>query len=319
MIRVALQIKKQMVSSRTVTSKGTNTRRYITIHETGNTKSGANAQAHANLQTNGNSRAASWHWQVDDRQAIQSFPHSVICWHAGGGGNSQSIGIEICVNSDGDFTKAVRNAAELVRKIMKDEGIPLSNVVQHNKWSGKNCPENIRKGAKGITWARFKSLVQNASGDVSDAVSVPDMSTPPNFSFHLERGDKGALVRFYQDKLNRAGYPLVLDGSFGPAMHSAVERFQRNNGLVVDGYLGPSTQNKLDEVLRAMREEEKEVSDEMAEKLPETQRKDFEKLMQKAYDDGVFTVNHSDSVKDMTRGRALDLLVSYVSRKENKK
>lgn len=54
----------------------------------------------------------------------------------------------------------------------------------------------------------------------------------------------------------------------------------------------------------------------MAEKLPETQRKDFEKLMQKAYDDGVFFVNHTDSVKSMTRGQAVDLLISYVSRTE---
>src|SRR5690625_4827129 len=152
-----MKIKKQLVKSRAKTFAGTNPRRFITIHETANTSKGANAQAHANLQSRGFS--ASWHYTVDDTQAIQSFPHTVRCWHAGDGrghGNMSSIGIEICVNSDGDYDKAVANAAELVRKIMAEENIPLDRVVQHNHWSGKNCPTNLRKGSR---WREFLSLV----------------------------------------------------------------------------------------------------------------------------------------------------------------
>ncbi len=161
---MTLNIRQQLVSSRTQTSAGVNARKYITIHETANTGRGADAQAHAKLQSNGNSRSASWHWQVDDKEAIQSFPHTVRCWHAGNTkGNSETIGVEICVNSDGDYTKAVANATELVAKIMKDEGIPLANVVQHNYWSGKNCPTNLRSGAKGINWAEFKRMVERKS------------------------------------------------------------------------------------------------------------------------------------------------------------
>src|SRR5690625_4048759 len=139
-----------------------NKKKYITIHETANTSKGADAATHGRLQQNGFS--ASWHYTVDDKQAVQSFPHSAQCWHAGdgkGNGNLNSIGIEICVNSDGDFKKAVKNAAELVKKIMSDEGISIGNVVQHNHWSGKNCPTNLRNGSKGITWADFISLVKD--------------------------------------------------------------------------------------------------------------------------------------------------------------
>lgn len=155
-----VKINKQLVSSRAKTYNGTNGRKYITIHETANTGKGANAQAHANLQSNGFSE--SWHYSVDDKQAIQSFPHSVRCWHAGdgkGNGNYNSIGIEICVNSDGNFKKATDNAAALTKKIMKEENIPLENVVQHNKWSGKNCPTFLRSGSKGIDWSDFKNKV----------------------------------------------------------------------------------------------------------------------------------------------------------------
>jgi len=86
---------------------------------------GANAQTHANLQSRGFS--ASWHWQVDDKEAIQSFDHTWRLFHAGDGrgkGNMESIGIESCINSDGDYVQAVKNTAKLVAKIMKDEGIP---------------------------------------------------------------------------------------------------------------------------------------------------------------------------------------------------
>src|SRR5699024_12635458 len=106
-------------SSRPKMYPGVNAATYITIHETANTSAGANAQAHANLQTRGFS--ASWHWQVEDKQAIQSFPHNVRCWHAGdgrGAGNFESIGIEIEVKKEGDFAEAVVNAAILTSKIM---------------------------------------------------------------------------------------------------------------------------------------------------------------------------------------------------------
>lgn len=166
-------IKQQLVSSRAKTYPGLNGKKYITIHETANTSRGANAQAHANLQSNGFS--ASWHWQVDDKQAIQSFPHTVRCWHAGdgrGSGNYDSIGIEICVNSDGDFKKAVQNAAKLVSKIMKEEKIPLQNVVQHNKWSGKDCPKNLRNNSKAFRWVDFINTVIMAN-NVADSKPTP--------------------------------------------------------------------------------------------------------------------------------------------------
>ena len=162
---MSLTIKQQLISDTKYKYGRGNGKKYITIHETANTGKGADAQAHANLQSRVNPRAASWHYQVDDKQAIQSFSHDFQLWHAGdskGTGNLQSIGIEICVNSDGNFAKAIDNAAALVRKIMKDEGIPLSNVVQHSKWSGKNCPANLRSGSKGIAWADFVSKLSES-------------------------------------------------------------------------------------------------------------------------------------------------------------
>lgn len=142
---------------------GVNKCKYITIHETGNKNKGANALNHAKYINNGSS--ATWHYTVDDKQIIQHFEDTVQCWHAGDGmgdGNLNSIGIEMCVNSDGDFNKTIANTIELVKYLMNKHNIPIENVVQHNKWSGKNCPANIRSG-KPITWNTFINKIKNKS------------------------------------------------------------------------------------------------------------------------------------------------------------
>lgn len=163
---MTVNIKKQLVSSEIINSRSYgygNKKKFITIHETANTNKGANAQAHANLQSRKNPREASWHYQVDDKEIIQSFPDDVMCWSAGDGrgpGNTQSIHIEICVNQDGNFHKAVRNAADLTRHLMNKYNISIDNVVQHHKWNGKNCPYYLRSGKKGISWNDFKNLLK---------------------------------------------------------------------------------------------------------------------------------------------------------------
>jgi len=122
--------------------------KYITIHNTANTAKGANAEMHARYLNNGaGGRTVSWHYTVDDREIVQHLPTNVNGWHAGDGangpGNRQSIGIEICENSDGDFEKAVANAIELVQYLMKKHGIGIMNVVPHQRWSGKYCPRKL--------------------------------------------------------------------------------------------------------------------------------------------------------------------------------
>lgn len=127
------------------------TPKYITIHETGSFGKGANAKAHAKYikSDDAANRPASWHFTVDDKVIYQHLPLNENGWHAGDGGsgtgNRQSIGIEICVNSDGNFEKAVQNAQWLVRKLMVEFNIPIENIKQHYDWSGKNCPYTIRK------------------------------------------------------------------------------------------------------------------------------------------------------------------------------
>ena len=66
---------------------------YITVHDTGNTNSGATAEMHkryiTNLNNNPDSTSISWHFTVDEEGIIQHLPTNEVAWHAGDGGSVQ--------------------------------------------------------------------------------------------------------------------------------------------------------------------------------------------------------------------------------------
>lgn len=137
---------------------------YITIHNTANTAKGANAVNHAKyLQGSGAAKYVSYHYAVDDAQTVRIIPENEVAWHAGDGGNGQgnrhSLAIEICENSDGDLLKATDNAAQLTAGLMQKFGIGIDHIVQHNHWSGKDCPNRLRKGQP-YSWETFLQKVQ---------------------------------------------------------------------------------------------------------------------------------------------------------------
>lgn len=131
---------------------------FITIHQTGNPKPGADAEAHARWMAR--EAPYSWHATIDDREVWRSLDWGEQGWHAGDGaggpGNTTSIGLEICVNEDGDAPAAIRNAAWLAARL-RAEGHGREGIVQHNHWSGKDCPMQIRADHGG--WERFLDQV----------------------------------------------------------------------------------------------------------------------------------------------------------------
>lgn len=68
------------------------------------------------------------------------------------------------------------------------------------------------------------------------------MSTPATIS----EGATGSTVRWLQYLLvRRTLNDAQIDGSFGPVTKSAVEQFQRDQHLAVDGVVGPATWSAL--------------------------------------------------------------------------
>ncbi|ROR95525.1 putative peptidoglycan binding protein [Salana multivorans] len=264
-------IRKQLVpAAHRKVNRGVNPRTYITIHETGNTNKGADATAHGNLQANGNSRQASWHWTVDSDEAVQSYLHTDRCQHAGDGvghGNQSSIAVEICINADGDLRLAQRNAAELVRKIMAEEGVPLSSVVQHNRWSGKDCPDLMRDGRAPYSWAQFLDLCRTGT---TEPITKPLPTPPPTVTVEEKvsagevakktyavlrvDGNWGALTteafQILMASIDR--YSGWIDGDNGVLTRKALQSWLTNLGYytgLIDGVVGSMTVKALQRFL----------------------------------------------------------------------
>lgn len=62
---------------------------------------------------------------------------------------------------------------------------------------------------------------------------------------NLKRGSKGNGVKWVQDKLNKHGYSLTIDGIFGEKTESAVKNFQTAKNITVDGIVGRQTREYL--------------------------------------------------------------------------
>lgn len=147
------------------TSKRKDTIQYIVIHTTGNTAAGADADAHFNFW-NSKDVGQSADFVIDDTIVYQlNDYHSFYTWHCGDGKgkygikNSNSIGIEICINSDGDFDKAVENAIILTKELMQALGIDTSHVVRHYDASRKNCPAQMSP-ENWAAWYDFKKRLE---------------------------------------------------------------------------------------------------------------------------------------------------------------
>lgn len=182
--------------------------RYITIHETANTARGANAENHAKYlykqATEGTFRTASWHFTVDDKQIYQHLPTNENGWHAGdgdGSGNRESIGIEIAVNQDGDYNKALENAKRLAGYLMNKEGISVNNIYKHQQWSGKKCPDIlISRGnwtgfVQGAQWyANVNTQVDKPLQDKNESFN-PNDNNPAEPSMELVVNGDGINVR----------------------------------------------------------------------------------------------------------------------------
>ena len=62
----------------------------------------------------------------------------------------ESIGIEIAVNQDGDYNKALENAKRLAGYLMNKEGIGADHIYKHQQWSGKKCPDILISRGNGL-------------------------------------------------------------------------------------------------------------------------------------------------------------------------
>lgn len=144
----------------------------LVIHWTANTSKGANALANRNF-FNTITTSASAHLIIDDKQVIKCLPYDEIGYHVGSskytalgtsmkGGTAYSpnyftVGIEMCVNSDGDWNKTYQNTVEFSAKFLIDNKLTVDNLYRHYDITGKLCPKMMIDEAE---WKKFRNAVQ---------------------------------------------------------------------------------------------------------------------------------------------------------------
>ena len=149
----------------------------IVVHNTANDAPAAGEISY--MQTN--DAQTSFHFAVDDVEAVQGIPLTRNAWHAGDGstgkGNREGIAIEICWSKSGGkkFAQAEINAAELIAKLLIERGWGIDRVTKHQDYSGKYCPHRTLD----LGWNRFLSLVSAAM----DKAVKPDKYSKDGLNF----------------------------------------------------------------------------------------------------------------------------------------
>lgn len=172
---------------------------WVVVHESGMALPEKNARFLAQFQYNNvyvtpteNVREASWHYQVDDQGIYQSFNDALALWHAGGNygdpskyyayGNSNSIGIEMCINADGNYDGAMRMDTKLVANLLYKYGLNIQNVKRHYDFSGKQCPAYMIETNRWAEFLKYVSIEYNAIKYLSDATVTWTISDPTLFT-----------------------------------------------------------------------------------------------------------------------------------------
>ena len=196
---------------------------WIVVHESGMPGAGNDAELLARIQrqqADGERayRQASWNYQIDHEKIYQSFDDTVYCWHAGGDygkylplGNSNSIGIEMCINEDGNYDGAMFHDAKLVAYLLHKYNLKMENVVRHHDTSGKICPNYMLETNRyGEFLERVKDEL-NAIKYLRDAEVTWTISNPELF----EKGPHGLYYSKAVSKITQVEVTLkVVKGSY---------------------------------------------------------------------------------------------------------
>ena len=142
---------------------------YITVHNTANDASAENEVKY--MISNNNE--VSFHYAVDDKEAVQGVLTDRNTWNAGDGangtGNRKSIAVEICYSKSGGerFIQAEKNAAIVVADLLKGWDLGVDRVRKHQDWNGKYCPHRTLD----MGWDRFLKMVLDAYYGKSSSTS----------------------------------------------------------------------------------------------------------------------------------------------------
>lgn len=179
-------VKVDLITNTKCYATNAQTKTYIVIHDTAGRAKGLDAQVTRNYFQKGE-RAASAQYAVDDHEIVQIVSNTNRAYHCGDQGgnkvvtNSNSIGIELCVNTDGNWEKTLENGVALTKWLMQKYNIPADHVVRHYDVTGKPCPEMMLYD-RPQDWPAFKKAI---GGDAQTTETIINKTGTMNSSSQL--------------------------------------------------------------------------------------------------------------------------------------
>ena len=154
----------------------------------------------------------------------------------------------VCDFLDVEFVPEVNNTQDLPALRLGSRGRAVQALQYYLIQNGFNT--GVPDGVFGQNTLRAVQNFQSQNGLTVDGIVGRDtwrylMRINPS-SVLLRRGSSGAYVRYLQQKLTAKLYPVgTIDNIFGSQTENAVRAFQEENGLAVDGIVGPNTWARL--------------------------------------------------------------------------
>ena len=147
-------------------------------------------------------------WKIIDGEYYIGTPWASFGQNISGvicskGGNNNSVGIEMCVNTSGDIYTSYQVNAQLVADILVRNGLDLTRVKQHNTFDGKNCPQVMRAGNFWSTFMKMVEINYTLQKDYSD-VKVSMVSDNPDIV------DNTGRVVNYPSVATTVGYTITV-------------------------------------------------------------------------------------------------------------
>jgi len=174
---MAIRVREMLLTNHNRPGKKIIKLKGIVIHWTANTRKGANAVANRNYFNN-TKNSVSAHYIVDDKNIIRCIPDDEFAYHVGAkkyaaaglkikeGNYSPNyflLGIEMCVNSDGDWKKTYNNTVELAAYLLKNYKLNTDNMYRHYDITGKDCPKMMLDSKE---WKAFKGKVAKQMDEI---------------------------------------------------------------------------------------------------------------------------------------------------------
>ena len=131
----------------------------------------------------------------------------------------------------------------MIVRSMFTAGTPATINTPQPQQQAQNSPEN-----NFIVFGATNTPAPAATTPMIEITPTPEpVQQPTNVTYKtLRKGDQSVEVKLMQVALTELGYLKgASDGNFGTATKTAVEAFQKDNGLDVDGIAGAKTLEKL--------------------------------------------------------------------------